>query len=195
MDGLNELKKADLMDYQESKHMFPDNRPDWDSWFMGICCVAATRSLDSSTRHGAVICDRHHRHLGTGYNGFPRGCDDFAFPTERPQKYDITIHAEANCLLNSQNLLIGSNYTMYVTGLPCSRCFIKIMQYDIERVVYGNVKGVSHTAKQSELVFELADMRKIQLDRFDSFDCQKNIDIFKGILTQNSEKYNEQKKS
>lgn len=160
-----------------------DSRPDWDSWVMGMCCVAATRSPDISTAHGAVICDNSHRPKGTGYNGFPRNCDDSVFPLTRPRKYSITIHAEENCLLNSENLLVGSDYTMYVTGLPCPRCFIKIMQYDIRRVVYGNVSSHCVDEKQSELTFELAAMRKIQLDLFQSFDCRKNIDAFKGLLT------------
>lgn len=150
---------------------------------MGMCCVAATRSPDSSTCHGAVVCDSNHRLKGIGYNGFPRGCDDSRFPTDRPQKYDVTIHAESNCLLNSENLSMGSNYTMYVTGMPCSRCFIKIMQYDITRVVYGNVISRCVDESQSKLVLELAAMRKIKLDKFDLFDCRKNIDIFKGMLS------------
>ncbi len=158
------------------------NRPEWDTWFMGMCCLAATRSLDSSTVHGAVICDSNHRLLGIGYNGFPRNCDDSTFPSERPIKYDVTIHAEENCLLNSQNLLMGSQYTMYVTGLPCSRCFIKIMQYDISRVVYGNVVSHCVDIAQHDLVHNLANMRNIKLCSFDKFDCQKNIDTFKGML-------------
>lgn len=158
-------------------------RPGWDSWFMGLCCLAATRSRDTSTAHGAVVCDNNRRLLGVGYNGFPRNCDDSAFPSERPAKYDITIHAEENCLLNSHNLLTGNDYTMYVTGTPCSRCFIKIMQFDIQRVVCGNVSSHCVDEEQSKLVFELAAMRKIRLDLFQGFDCRKNIDIFKGMLS------------
>lgn len=180
---MKELKDADLTDLKDTMNTYPlQSRPDWDSWFMGMCCIAATRSRDS-TAHGAIVCDSAHRPKGTGYNGFPRNCDDSSFPSTRPLKYEITIHAEENCLLNSENLLVGSNYTMYVTGLPCSRCFIKIMQYNIKRVVYGNVTSRCVDKNQSKLVFELAEMRQIQLDKFTSFDCQKNIDIFKGLIS------------
>ncbi len=186
MDDLKELKEADLMDYKDTKHLFPDDRPDWDSWFMGMCCLAATRSRDTSTAHGAVVCDSNHRLLGIGYNGFPRNCDDSVFSLERPAKYDVTIHAEENCLLNSQGLLTGNNYTMYVTGTPCSRCFIKIMQFNVERVVYGNITSHCVDKQHINLVRELAEMRQIQLNYLNNFDCQKNIDIFKGILSRSS---------
>ncbi len=177
-------RKAKRMENMEANK---NTRPDWDSWLMGMCCVAATRSLDTSTAHGAVICDSNHRPKGTGYNGFPRNCDDSFFPSTRPLKYDITIHAEENCLLNSENLLVGSDYTIYVTGLPCSRCFIKIMQYDIRRVVYGNVISHCVDENQSKLVFKLAVMRKIQLDKFNKFDCRKYINTIREMLSSSGE--------
>lgn len=164
--------------YGDNKH----TRPDWDTWFMGICCLVATRSPDDSTAHGAVICNEDHIPLGMGYNGFPRNCDDSKFTLSRPGKYDIIIHAEENCILNSENLMSKKNCILYVTGMPCSRCFIKIMQHDICRVVYGNVSSKCVDTKQVDLVRDLAQTKGVSLCFFDGFDCQRNIHSFKDAI-------------
>jgi len=116
-------------------------RPDWDSWFMSLCSVVASRSHDPSTKHGAILSNSRHQILGVGYNGFPRGGRDTALPRTRPLKYEYIVHAEANCLLNSQNLMMSDDYTMYVTGMPCSRCLLLMIQSNVKYVVYGSVSS------------------------------------------------------
>ena len=149
------------------------DRPSWDEWFMGMCFWVSRRSPDTSTKHGAVLCDKHHRILGVGYNGFPRGCDDTQLPMTRPLKYLTVIHAETNCLFNSQNLLLGDNYTMYITGFPCSNCFSTMLQFDIRRVVYGPVSSQCINEEQVGLIKDLAEMRSIRLEKYTGFNFQK----------------------
>lgn len=55
----------------------------WDQYFMGVALLSAQRSKDPRTKIGACIVDPHHRIIGIGYNGFPRGCPDDEFPQTR----------------------------------------------------------------------------------------------------------------
>ncbi|MDO4882872.1 MAG: cytidine deaminase, partial [Oscillospiraceae bacterium] len=55
----------------------------WDEYFMGVALLAAKRSKDPNTQVGACIVDGNNIILSTGYNGFPYGCSDDAYPWER----------------------------------------------------------------------------------------------------------------
>lgn len=112
-------------------------RPDWDTWYMLIAYLVASRSHDPSTQHGAVFADPNHRPLGWGYNGCPSGCDDHFILSQRPLKYYAVIHAEENGMLYAPRELTGA--TLYVTGMPCSRCWAKVIAKGISRVVYGTI--------------------------------------------------------
>lgn len=118
---------------------FPESRPSWDDYFMSLACVISSRSLDNSTKHGSVLVNNHNEILSTGYNSYPKGGDHAIYPTERPEKYDVTIHSELNAMLFCKSNTDGA--TLYVTGLPCSKCMLGIVQKNIKRVVYGSVKS------------------------------------------------------
>ncbi len=116
-------------------------KPHWDDYFLAQCFLVAMRSPDPATKHGAVLVSRTHRILATGYNGSIAGS---AVPDEvwlqRPEKYIIGFHAEANAITNyygSQSDLEGA--TMYVTGEPCFNCLKTILQKGVRRIVYGHV--------------------------------------------------------
>lgn len=115
------------------------DRPDWDTLFIAMAYLAAMRSPDEETKHGAIVVDKKHRVLGTGFNGFPRGCVDENLPTLRPGKYPFVIHAEVNALINSREIVSPETCTIYVTGEPCNECFKLIVQYGIGRVCFGQV--------------------------------------------------------
>ena len=162
-------------------------RPHWDDWFIGMCFWVSLRSPDPSTKHGAILCNEHRQILGMGYNGFPRGCKDDELPLTRPAKYDIIIHAEENCLLNSQNLSMGGNYTMYITGFPCPRCFAKLIQCGIQKVIYGPLSSSCIQNSQLQAIETLSEQSGIDLVQYTgSFDCLRNTDIFKGMLSVSS---------
>lgn len=133
---------------------------------MSLALVVASRSPDISTKHGALICNARHQILGVGYNGFPRGSRDSLKPQDRPAKYDHIIHAEANCLLNSQNLLSGCGYTVYVTGFPCPGCFNLMVQAGVEQIVYGPITSACIDSGKVQLVKEEAQDRGVVLRYF-----------------------------
>lgn len=158
---------ADLMDLKNSPMINTlSDRPDWDEWLMSIAFLVSLRSPDKSTKHGAILSNENHQILGIGYNGFVRGSDDDKMPQERPAKYRVILHAEVNCILNSQNLLFVKNCTMHITGMPCSNCFLQIVQSGVKKVVYGPVTSNCVDRDQVEVVNKLAKDHHIELRQF-----------------------------
>ena len=112
----------------------------WDEYFMGVALLAAQRSKDPSTQVGACIVDEEKRILSTGYNGFPQGCSDDAFPWNRDEslgetKYQFVVHAELNAILNASGKKLAGSI-VYVGLFPCNECAKAIIQSGIKEVVY-----------------------------------------------------------
>lgn len=164
---LSQLGDADLMDLKDTKNIeSQDSRPSWDSWFMTLCFVVAQRSCDPSTKHGAILSNEKHQMLGLGYNGFPRGGNDSSLPLTRPLKYSYVVHAEANCVLNSQNLIMSGNYTMHVTGMPCPGCMLLMIQAGVKNIVYGPVTSACVDHGNIKTVHILSDEYKVRMQYY-----------------------------
>ncbi len=120
-----------------------DKRADyisWDEYFMGVALLASQRSKDPSTQVGACIVDGEKRILSTGYNGFPQGCSDDAFPWNRDEslgetKYQFVVHAELNAILNASGKKLAGA-VLYVGLFPCNECAKAIIQSGISEVIY-----------------------------------------------------------
>lgn len=114
-------------------------RTDWNSYFMQIAEVVATRSTCDRRKVGAVIV-RERMILSTGYNGSIRGmphCDDVGHMMENGHCV-ATIHAEANAILQAaRNGVRIEDSEMYVTASPCWSCFKMIANSGISRIYYG----------------------------------------------------------
>ena len=120
-----------------------NNHISWDQYFMGVASLSALRSKDPSTKVGACIVNKKKRIVGIGYNGFPFGCDDEAYPWSREgeslnTKYPYVVHAEPNAILNSNTPL--DDCTLYVTLFPCNECAKLIIQSGIKEIVYSEDK-------------------------------------------------------
>ncbi|MNK09948.1 tRNA-specific adenosine deaminase [compost metagenome] len=99
--------------------------------------VGEIYSKDRSTKVGAVIVGQDGEILSIGYNGFCRGFDDAKDANhERPLKYLLVAHAEANAIYNAARVghkLKGSS--IYVSSLPtCIECTKAIIQSGIDKV-------------------------------------------------------------
>jgi dCMP deaminase len=128
------------------------NKPNYDDYFIAMCYLVAMRSIDPSTKCGAVLVSNEYKVLSTGYNGPLKGSDDNKIPLERPDKYAHLLHAEENCLLaynGSNQDLVGA--TMYVTGAPCHKCLRMILQKGIKNIVYtdGNLAVMQDVAEKA----------------------------------------------
>ncbi|MCU7844173.1 MAG: dCMP deaminase family protein [Candidatus Thiodiazotropha sp. (ex Monitilora ramsayi)] len=106
----------------------------WDTRFLGLAAHISAWSKDPSSQVGAVITDGN-RIVSLGYNGFAAGVED---KTERLDdracKLNLTIHAEENAMIFAKRDLTGC--TVYVTHPPCPRCASKLIQEEVDRIVY-----------------------------------------------------------
>lgn len=132
----------------------------WDDYFMASAFLAAKRSKDPASQVGACIVDSEHRIVGTGYNGFPRGCSDDDFPWSKTSannlenKYMYVVHAEANAILNKNAADIRGS-RLYVALFPCNECAKLIIQSGIKEVIYMSDKHATreHTIA-SKMLFD-----------------------------------------
>ena len=115
-------------------------RPSWSEYFMTNAKLAAMRSQDPSTKVGCAIV-KDNKLVSIGYNGFPSGLD---FTWEKngglDSKYWYIVHAEANALINAENLSNLKGATVYVTLFPCNECAKLLVQAGIKKVVYASDK-------------------------------------------------------
>lgn len=106
----------------------------WNQRLIELAHLVAGWSKDPSTKVGAVIVDPFNRVLSLGYNGFPRRVVDSRDRLEdRPRKYQLTVHAELNAILNAHAPLAGTR--LYCTLLPCAECAKAIIQSGITHVI------------------------------------------------------------
>jgi dCMP deaminase len=107
----------------------------WDERFLALAAHVAQWSKDPSTKTGAVLVDTRRRVLGVGYNGFARGVDDAPDRlNDRPMKLKLTVHAEANTILNASGNARGA--TMYLHPWPpCAPCAGLVIQAGIVHVI------------------------------------------------------------
>jgi dCMP deaminase len=125
----------------EGQYMIDEfGRPAWDDYFMALAILVSTKSIDPRTKHGCVIVDARHRILSVGYNGPISGSLDINVPLTAPEKYKWLIHAEKNSIYNSNVSLEDS--TAYITGFPCTPCFVGLAQVGVKRMVYGPIGSV-----------------------------------------------------
>ena len=114
-------------------------RSDWDSYFMEIARVVASRATCDRKNVGAVIV-RDRTILSTGYNGSIRGlphCDEVGHMMENGHCV-ATIHAEANAILQAaKNGVAIDKSDIYITASPCWPCFKMIANAGIQRIVFG----------------------------------------------------------
>lgn len=150
----------------------------WDQYFMGVAALSAMRSKDPNTQVGACIVSPNNKILSMGYNGFPVGCSDDAFPWDRDgdtvdnNKYFYSTHSELNAILNYRG---GSleGCKMYVTLFPCNECAKAIIQCGIKEIVYGEDKYAdTESVKASKKMLRAVGVKYTQYKNF-----QRKIEI------------------
>ena len=127
-------------------------RPDWDTYYLGIADAVAARAECSRRKVGAVIV-RDHSIVATGYNGAPAGhrsCLDGSCPratssSEPGTGYAasgcVAIHAETNAIIRAgRERCLGA--TIYVTAPPCDLCAPLIKAAGIKQVVWMDQDGI-----------------------------------------------------
>ncbi len=136
----------------------------WEQYFMGIALLSADRSKDPHTQVGSCVVGKNNKIIGTGYNGFPRGCSDDEFPWNPPDKYLYVCHAEMNALLNANNFDMLDGSCLYSTLFPCNECAKIIIQLGVKKIVYLNDKY--HDTEQSKASRKMFDAVGIIYEEF-----------------------------
>ena len=119
-------------------------RESWDSYFLKVAALVATRSRDNSVQVGAVLVNPLYKSIiSTGYNDFPAGIDDDKVERrERPAKYLFTEHAERNAIYLAARHGISTEYAwMYISQgpTPCTSCTRAIIQAGIHSIIVPDV--------------------------------------------------------
>jgi len=137
-----------------------------DNIYMQMAMAASKLSTCKRAHHGAVITVND-RVVGIGYNGAARGlphCLDvgchISVGSERCER---SIHAETNAIINAGRDV--STGTLYVTGEPCERDAVLLIQAGITRVVAQ--AGASYFGSNKELAEEVKSWYSLADIRFD----------------------------
>lgn len=150
------------------KKSLPRPTPDKDEFYLGLAYWMSAKSKDPSTQCGAVIVDVDNRPLGWGYNGPPKQIRDDDVDWSRPSKYPYIVHAEENAINHSCGNLHGS--VLYVTGIPCNKCMLTIVNSEISKVVYAKAKTDSGSMlcdpAITEKTHEIARLGNVRLELF-----------------------------
>ncbi|OMJ78868.1 hypothetical protein SteCoe_21221 [Stentor coeruleus] len=129
----SQLRLLDLLNPEHS-------RPSWDTYFIRLAEMAATRSSCVSSKQGAIIA-KDKKVISTGYNGTPAkltNCNEYGckFCNKIDDSECLCIHSEINALIEAgRNRTTGSD--LYTTHMPCISCSKSILQSDIKRVIYS----------------------------------------------------------
>ncbi len=118
-------------------------RLSFDTYFINLAQVTATRGTCDRKQVGAVLVDAGNRIISTGYNGAPAGmphCDDLHVGHElveidgRPSCIRA-LHAESNAIDYAAGKEMKGG-TIYTTIIPCYECAKRIINAGIVRAVY-----------------------------------------------------------
>ncbi|QPL15189.1 dCMP deaminase [Rhodococcus phage PhailMary] len=141
----------EVVQIRDGKWVNPDTpeRPDWDTYFLGVAKAVAARSSCERDKVGAVLVDQEHRIRSTGYNDSPAGTPGCELCPRRisgctpGSSYDncVSVHAEANALLYADRKdCVGA--TLYITRDPCYACSKLIAGAGISRIITPNTKEI-----------------------------------------------------
>lgn len=108
----------------------------WDIRFLRLAYEIKAWSKDPGTTVGCVLV-KDRRIIASGFNGFPANLsDDLDRYLDRDYKLAVTVHAEANAILNAaKNGARTEGATAYVTFPPCSQCAAALIQAGVSKVI------------------------------------------------------------
>lgn len=120
-------------------------RDSWDTYFMNIARLVATRATCIRRRVGCVAV-RNRRILATGYNGAPAGLDhcdqvgclreELQVPSGQRHELCRAVHAEQNAIIQAATHGVQlSSASLYITHTPCSICAKMLINAGIREVV------------------------------------------------------------
>lgn len=146
----------------------PRQVPSRDEKYMGLAFWYASFSKDPVTQMGAVIINDDNWPLGHGYNGMPSQYNDDLEDWGRPSKYDNIIHAERNAIDRCLDPILLKYATIYVTGMPCKACMLRIVEAKLREVIYfsGNYFDANSSCNIVDPSIDIARKGRVILKKF-----------------------------
>ena len=150
----------------------PEQRPDWDAYFIGIMHAVASRATCDRGKSGCVLV-KNKRILSTGYVGSPVGlphCDEtghlmntvYDKEGNLSQHCVRTTHAEMNAIVQAARHGISiDGATIYCRMEPCLDCCKAIINAGIKRVV---AERKYHAADDTREFFKEAGVKLVVLN-------------------------------
>jgi dCMP deaminase len=118
-------------------------RPSWDEYFAKIVEDVALRSTCFKRQIGAIVVNKDHEIVATGFNGNVRGAphcdkigcikDEMGLKSGEGHEWCTAVHAEQNALVQAGKASKGS--TLYVNAFPCKICARLTVNSGIQKVV------------------------------------------------------------
>lgn len=141
-------------------------------YYMSMAYMVAMQSRDPRIKIGAVVVGPDGEIRSTGYNGLPRGCNDFVDSRQTgEEKYFWFEHAERNAIYNAARMGLSLNRcVMYTQGLPCADCARGVIQSGIRAVVVhapwndDKTEKWIDSGKRSIEMFREADVKVVHWD-------------------------------
>jgi len=116
--------------------MTEDNRPDWDSYFIELIKITATRSSCKKLKVGCMLV-KDNRIISQGYNGHIAGCSHKSYLRDGHEV--ATVHAEQNAIADCAKRGVScNNCKAYITHFPCLNCTKIMLSAGIKQIIYVN---------------------------------------------------------
>lgn len=148
----------------KSYHYVKDEKPskarqDWNEYFMTLARIAAERSTCDRAHVGAVVVNKEHRIVATGYNGSvgrkTPHCSEVGHAI-RDDHCIATQHAELNCISYcAKEGIPMDGCVIYVTHFPCLHCTKALIQSGIKKIFY------EEAYRMDDFAIDLLDMNGI----------------------------------
>ena len=132
-----------------------DERIDWDTYFMSIAFLIASRSSCDRLHVGCVLV-KDTRVISVGYNGFLPKIPHTSHVRDGHEM--ATVHAEQNAISDCASRGVKcADATAYITHYPCINCFKILIASGIKNILYHD------DYRNDPLVSQLAEDGKITI--------------------------------
>ena len=132
-----------------------DERIDWDTYFMSIAFLIASRSNCDRLHVGCVLV-KDTRIISVGYNGFLSKVPHKSYVRDGHEM--ATVHSEQNAISDCARRGVNcADATAYITHYPCINCFKILIASGIKNIIYHD------EYRNDPLVSQLAEDGKITI--------------------------------
>ena len=130
-------------------------RIDWDTYFMSIAFLIASRSNCNRLHVGCVLV-KDTRIISVGYNGFLSKVPHKSYVRDGHEM--ATVHSEQNAISDCARRGVNcADATAYITHYPCINCFKILIASGIKNILYHD------DYRNDPLVSQLAEDGKITI--------------------------------